>query len=189
MLDEVSLRAERRRFLVAAGGLWQVPAAGVLFWGSWGVAGTVWSPERWATVVVAASAAATPGVALLLRALLRRLSARTPLAAAILPAMAPALFSVALSGAVFRAEPSLVPLLLVVGFAGHWPVVGWLLGTRVYAVHALARVGLAVAIWVLLPAGRFTALPLVTAGVYAVTAAAIVREVGRARAAVRGPAG
>jgi len=58
-----------------------------------------------------------------------------------------------------------VPLVLVIGLVSHWPRVGWLIGTTFYAVRAMTRVAVAVAIWFLRPEARFTWPPLVIAAV------------------------
>lgn len=181
MLDARSLAAERRRFLVATrGGIW-FPLAGTAFWGLLGVAGFVWTGRTWCLVILSLGVLAVPVAVALLRKLVRRLEVKSPLATLILPAMLPVGLSLGMAAAAFRADPSLVPLALVIGFASHWPAVGWLFGTRVYAVHALVRVGVATAVWFGLPGGRFTVLPLAVSVVYAGTAVFVLRAVRRAR--------
>lgn len=180
MLDAAALAMERRRALVATRGLLPVPVAGVALWGGLGIAGFFWTPGTWCLVVLVGSLLATPVAVAAVRRLARHLAGATPLATLIPPAMLPVALSLALAAAAYRADPSLVPLVLVVGFACHWPVVGWLLGTRVYAAHAVVRVLVGVALWLLVPDGRFTVLPLATAGVYAGTVVLVVGAVGRA---------
>ena len=50
--------------------------------------------------------------------------------------------------------------------------------------HPLVRAVLALAVWVMVPGGRFTILPLVVVAIYVVTAVLVRRDVLRARAVV-----
>ena len=79
--------------------------------------------------------------------------------------------------AAFQSDLSLVPLALVIGMASHWPAVGWMYGTRIYSVHAVVRVVLAVAIWFVWPEARFTALPIAIGVIYALTSFWLLHEV------------
>jgi len=76
-------------------------------------------------------------------------------------------------------DPSSVPLALVIGLASDSPGVGWLFGTSIYAVHAIVRVAVVVAIRLLWTAARFTWPPLSIAVVYAVTVLPVVYRYGR----------
>jgi hypothetical protein len=78
-----------------------------------------------------------------------------------------------------------VPLVIVIGLASHWPAVGWMFDTPIYWLHSVVRVALAVALWFLLPDGRFTWLPLSIGGVYAATALLVWRELHRAESGSR----
>ena len=78
--------------------------------------------------------------------------------------------------AAFQFDLSLVPLVLVIGMASHWPAVGWMYGTRIYSVHAVVRVVLAVAIWFLWSEARFTALPIEIGVLYAIVVLAPARS-------------
>jgi Family of unknown function (DUF7010) len=179
MLDAASLQAERRRFFLAArGGVW-FPAAGVVFWGLLGAAGFRWSARTWCVAVLAVAVVATPVAVVFFRWLVSRLQLKSPLATLILPALLPVALSLGMAAAALRSDPSLVPLALVIGLAGHWPAVGWLFDTAIFNVHAVIRVGVAVTVWFLLPDGRFTWLPLSIAAVYALTALWILEELRR----------
>jgi hypothetical protein len=83
----------------------------------------------------------------------------------ILPVLLPVALSLGMAASAFYSDLSLVPLVLVIGLASHWPAVGWLYETSIFTVHAIVRVLLAVAIWFLLPEARFTLLPLSIGGV------------------------
>ena len=68
--------------------------------------------------------------------------------------------------AVIYAAPELLPLALGVGMSLHWPVIGWMYGSRACFAHALLRVVTLTAFGVGLPAGRLTVLPLAVACLY-----------------------
>jgi hypothetical protein len=179
VLDAEMLIAERRRFFVATRGGVYFPISGAIFWLLLGVAGFHWSHRTWCVVVLSAAIAATPIAIVLFKKLVSRLALKSPLATLILPALLPVVFSLGIAFPAFYSDLSLVPLALVIGMASHWPAVGWLYETSIFAVHTVVRVLLAVAIWFLLPEGRFTWLPISTAVVYAVTSVWILREVRR----------
>lgn len=176
MLDADTLSSERRAFFVATRGGVYLPAAGVVFWGVLGGLGFVWSERTWCGVVLCAAAVATPVAIVLFRKLVARLALKSPVATLILPALLPVALSLGMAAAGFRSDPSLVPLVLVIGLASHWPAVGWMFGTKIYAIHSVVRVTVAVAIWFLWPEARFIWLPLSIAVVYAVTAIWVLRR-------------
>jgi hypothetical protein len=130
-------------------------------------------------IVLGISVLATPIVILLVRKLVARLALKSPLATLILPAMLPVALGLGLAIAAYTLNRSLVPLVQVIGFATHWPVVGWMYRTPIYAVHTIVRVVLAVAIWLLWPEARFTWVPLSAAPVYGITSLCILRELRR----------
>jgi len=128
-------------------------------------------------VVLAAAGVATPVSVILFKKLVAHLERKSPVATLTLPALLPVALSLGMVTAALRSAPSLVPLALVIGLACHWPGVGWMLGTKIYAVHAIVRVAVAVAIWFLWPEARCTCLPLSIGLVYAVTAVTVLRRV------------
>jgi hypothetical protein len=107
-------------------------------------------------VVLAAAGVATPVSVILFKKLVAHLERKSPVATLTLPALLPVALSLGMVTAALRSAPSLVPLALVIGPACHWPAVGWMLGTKIYAVHAIVRVAVAVAIRFLWPEARFT---------------------------------
>ena len=59
-----------------------------------------------------------------------------------------------------------MPLILAVGMSQHWPVIGWSYGKpALYSAHAIVRALGALAIWALIPDGRFM-IPFWVAAVY-----------------------
>jgi len=179
MLEAAVLDAERRRFFLETKGAVYVQLTGTVFWLALGLAGFVWSGRTWCLIVLGASVLATPIAILLVRRLAARLALKSRLAMLIPPAMLPVALGLGLAIAAYTVDPSLVPLLLVIGFATHWPVVGWMYGSPIYAVHTIVRVVLAVAIWLLWPEARFTWVPISASVVYGVTSLWILRDLRR----------
>jgi len=186
VLDAERLAAERRRFFVATKGGVYFPVAGVVFWGVLGGLGFVWSERTWCLAVLCVAVVVTPVAVVLFKKLVAHLALKSPVATLILPAMLPVALSLGMAGAALRSDPSLVPLAVVIGLASHWPSVGWMFGTSIYAVHAMVRVAVAVAIWFLWPEARFTWLPLSIALVYAVTALWVLSRVRQLEADAAG---
>lgn len=179
MLDANALNAERRRFFVETKGAVYVQITGTVFWLALGLAGFFWSARTWCLIVLGTSVLATPIAILLIRKLAARLALKSLLATLIPPAMLPVALGLAVAIAAYTVDPSLVPLLLVIGFATHWPVVGWTYRTPIFVVHTIVRVVLAVAIWLLYPEARFTWVPISASFVYGVTSLCILRELRR----------
>ena len=170
------LTEERRRFFVATRGGVYFPIAGAIFWLVLGVAGFFLSERTWCVVILSVAVVTTPIAIILFKKLVSHLVPKSPLATLILPALLPVALSLGMTLAAFYSDLSLVPLLLVVGLASHWPAVGWLFGTSIFTVHAIVRVLLAVSIWFLFPDARFTLLPISIGLLYAVTSFWIFRE-------------
>ena len=181
MLDPNLLAAERQRFYVQTRGAVYFPITGAFFWTALGIAGFFLSPRTWCVLVLSMAALSTPVAIYLFRKLVAQLELKSPLATLILPALLPVALSLGLAIAAFQSDPSLVPLALVVGLASHWPAVGWMYGTKIYSVHAVVRVVLAIVIWFLWPEARFTALPIAIGVLYAITSLWFLREIRQQR--------
>jgi hypothetical protein len=187
MLSPDLLAAERQRFYVQTRGGVYFPIAGAFFWLALGIAGFYLSSRAWCVLVLVMAAVATPVAIFLFRKLVARLALKSPLATLILPALLPVALSLGIAIAAFRSDLSLVPLALVIGMASHWPAVGWMFGTSIYSMHAIARVVIAVAIWLLWPEARFTWLPIAIGALYAITAFWLLHEVRSVRARAQMP--
>jgi hypothetical protein len=88
--------------------------------------------------------------------------------------------------AAYWSEVSLTPLILAIGLAMHWPVIGWFYGrSALYSAHAIARGVSALALWVLFPEHRTTWLPASVALIYTLTIVAILIDVSMVRAKLR----
>ena len=186
MIDTQTLAAERRGFFLATRGAVWLPMTGAVFWSVLGALGFVWSPRRWCVVMLSVGVVALPVGVVFFRWLVGRLEPKSPLATLIGPALIPVALSLGMALAVFRSDSSLVPLALVVGLASHWPAVGWLFDTVIFAVHTVVRVVVAVSLWMVLPSGRFTWLPISIGVIYALTALWILARIRRVQAGAPG---
>ena len=149
-----AFRLAQRRLLAKANGGISLPVAGALYWLALGVAG-FFLPERlWIFCAAFGSGLIFPLGLLLARPLRSNLFVRDePLAGVAVLAINllwPLYF------AVIERAPELLPLALGIGMSLHWPVVGWMYGSRACLFHAVARVVMVSALWMWLPAERLT---------------------------------
>jgi hypothetical protein len=73
-------------------------------------------------------------------------------------------------------NPTSLPLSLGVLTGLMWLPMSPLLGHWIGAAHAIVRTGLVLAVWLIVPEHRFTAVPLAVVGVYAVTIVVLWRR-------------
>jgi hypothetical protein len=74
--------------------------------------------------------------------------------------------------------PEMIVLLLAVGMAGHWPVIGWSYGrTSLFSAHAVARAVLCGWLWHTFPEERLVVIPFTVAAIYLATVLAILFDV------------
>jgi hypothetical protein len=177
-----ALRAERRAAYQRLRGGYPIPLAGALWWGALGVAGYVApSPGHWILGAFVTSGMIFP-LAMLLARVLRVdfMRDRTAVTDALPPAFASMLLFWPIAVAAWWTAPALVPLVLGIGMAIHWPVIGWTYDrTALFTAHAVVRAVACFAIWNWLPAHRFTLLPLAVAAIYLATVAAILASTRR----------
>jgi hypothetical protein len=80
----------------------------------------------------------------------------------------------------------LTPLILAIGMAMHWPIIGWTYGRpALYSAHAIVRALAAFALWLIFPDQRTIWVPASVAVVYLGTVAAILADTRRVAAAIR----
>ena len=177
------LRADYRR---ASGRSIALPIAGAIVWAVVGAAGAVLPARQAALVLLFGSGAIFPVGLLLARVLGERLlDDRNPLARlmGLAVLMVNLLWPVHI--AFYLRDPSALPLSVGIGLGVHWIVFGWIAQHRVGLVHAISRTVLVTAAWLLWPAHRYTAVPVVIVAVYVVTIAMLARvppSIGTARA-------
>ena len=180
-LDE--LTSEKRTLLAKAGGGASLPAAGALYWTTLGIAGFFLEPDAWSLVAAFGSGAIFPlGIALqrpLRSNIMGKLSPLVgvaPMAVLGINLLWPLYLAL-----LFAGEYEFVPLALGLGMTMHWPVIGWLYGSRACLGHAITRTLMVSALWFLAPGLRFTVLPLAVAAIYVWTVVWLKTEASAAR--------
>lgn len=175
------LLADRVASFVRLKGGYPVPLAGAFYWAVLGAAGYRLDVQNWILAAFFFSGAIFP-LALLLAKIVGNpfMKDKTASGDVLLPTFLSMLLFWPIAFAAFGSAPQLVPLILAIGMSQHWPVIGWSYGkTSLYTAHAVVRAAGSLAIWALLPDGRFTLLPLFVAAVYVATVAAILIEARR----------
>jgi hypothetical protein len=175
------LRREKLRFLVAANGGISLPAAGALYWIALGIAGGFLDHSLWTYAALFGSGLIFPLGLLLSKPMKANLTAASPLGSLLLPAFTSMFLSYPVSMTAAYSNVSIAPLAFSIGMSLHWPVVGWMYGSRVCYVHAPVRAILVTACWLLFPDLRFILIPFVVAAIYLVTIAGIRSEVSAAK--------
>lgn len=173
-----AVRADQLASFVRLKGGYTFPLAGAIYWAALGVAGYYLPVDTWILVAFIFSGAIFP-LAWLLSTLLGvdSMKDKTATGDVLGPAFAGMLIFYAIAFAAFGAAPQLVPLVLAVGMSQHWPVIGWSYGKpALYSAHAIVRAIGALAIYALIPDGRFTLIPFWVAAIYLATVVAILIE-------------
>jgi hypothetical protein len=77
----------------------------------------------------------------------------------------------------------LTPLIVAIGMAMHWPIIGWTYGrTALYSAHAIVRAVAAFALWLAFPDQRHIWVPASVSVVYVATVIAILVDTRRVAA-------
>lgn len=177
-----AFRSAQKRLLVKAGGGVSLPVAGALYWFTLGILGYVLPERLWIFCAAFGSGLIFPLGLLLSRPLHTKLFIEDePLANVAGFAVLAINLLWPVYFAVIYLAPELLPLALGIGMGLHWPVTGWMYGSRACLAHALFRTALVTALWVWLPAERLTLLPLSVALLYLATVVWLHREVVAAR--------
>ena len=166
-----ALRADRLASYARLRGGFSVPLAGATYWLVLGLAGYSLDLSEWARVAFFGSGAIFP-LALLYAKVLRNdfMKDRTATGSVLLPAFVSMLLFWSFIVAAASEATSMIPLILAVGMAIHWPVIGWSYGrTAIYSAHAVARAIIPTALWLTYPDERLTWLPLSVAAIYLAT--------------------
>ena len=155
------------------------PVAGAIYWLVLAICGYMLSRDSWRIVALIGSALLFPTAFLLARLFRANLFVRdNPLASlGGLPMATVGLLPFALYVVLDGSTIQLLPLAMAIGMSLHFPMLGWMYGSRVYTYHPIVRTALAMAIWIMLPDGRFTILPLAITAIYGVTAVLVRFEI------------
>ena len=172
-----ALRRERLAAYHRLRGGYPVPLAGMLWWLGLAAAGFGGVRLGWWIPLAAVSSGLIFPMALGLARLTGCdfMKERIAVSDVLLPAFVAMLLFWPMAVAAWWTYPALFPLILAIGMSLHWPVIGWSYArTGLFTAHAVVRAVLSFGLWVWLPDGRLTLLPLAVALVYAVTVAAIL---------------
>ena len=184
---KAALNQERRAAYVRLKGGWPVASAGFMYWAGLGIYGYSASLYEWAIAAYFGSGLIFPLAVGLSQLFGISLFGNRQLVGFV---AVPAIVSMLLFWPIILAAGhmqayELIPLILAIGMGMHWPVIGWSYGRVVlYAAHALVRAGAVVLLWIYLPEDRLTVMPLVVAGIYALTILAILLDVRAKRLAI-----
>jgi len=185
-LREAVRRDQLASFVRLRGG-YSFPLAGAAYWAALGVAGYYLSVVDWILVAFIFSGAIFP-LAVVISRLLRVdfMKDKTATGDVFVPTMISMLLFWPIAFVAYGNAPQIVPLILAIGMSQHWPVIGWSYGKPgLYTAHAVVRALGALAIWSLLPDGRFTLIPFWVTAVYLGTVVAILMVAKREAAANR----
>ena len=176
------LRAERAAAYARLRGGYPIPLAGAVWWAALGVAGYLApTPGLWIFGAFVTSGLIFP-LALLFARLFRVdfMRDRTAVSDVTLPAFVSMLVFWPIAISAWWSYSPLVPLVLGIGMAIHWPVIGWTYDrAALFSAHAVARAVACFAIWNWLPGHRFTLLPFAVSAIYLATVAAILADTRR----------
>jgi hypothetical protein len=181
-----SLAQSKTALMRSTGAGLSLPVAGLIYWLALGVAGFYLSPRTWGIAACIGSGLIFPLGMLLSKPFATNLFVKDQPLNSLAPM---AVLSINLLWplhlAIFFTAPQLLPLSLAIGMGLHWPIIGWMYGSRACLQHALMRVAAVSVVWFLFPAFRFTVLPMVVAAAYLVTIVQLRRELKSASSAGR----
>lgn len=173
------LRARLESYAALSGG-YPVPLAGMIYWAALCVYGHFASLQNWSFIAFITSGLIFP-MAVVLAKLLRKdfMKAKGPVDSVLAPAFIGMLLFWPGCIAAFYTAPDLVPLILAIGMAGHWPVIGWSYGRLgIFAAHAIIRAAAVTALWFAFPDDRIMYIPGAVAIIYLVTVLALIIDSG-----------
>lgn len=177
---KAQLLRERLESYAALGGGYPVPLAGMIYWAAMCVYGHVATLHNWSIIAFITSGLIFP-LAVVLAKLLRKdfMKAKGPVDSVLAPAFIGMFLFWPGCIAAFYTAPDLVPLILAVGMAAHWPVIGWSYGRMgIYVAHAVARAVAVTALWLAFPDYRLMFIPGAVAVIYLLSVIALIIDSG-----------
>jgi hypothetical protein len=160
------------------------PFAGAIWWGAAAVVGAYVPLKTWALLAFIGSGLIFP-LAIVLSKILRVdfMNQKSAVDDAIGPAFIGMLLFWPVAFAAYWTAVELTPLILAIGMAMHWPIIGWTYGRpALYAAHAIVRTLAAFSLWLLFPDQRAIWVPASVSVVYIVTVIAILIDSRRVAA-------
>jgi len=176
-----ALREDRLRLYVRLRGGYTFPLAGAIWWAAAAVLGAYVPIKTWALLVFIGSGLIFP-LAIVLSKILRVdfMNQKSAIDDAIAPAFIGMLLFWPMAFAAFWTAVELTPLIVAIGMAMHWPVIGWTYGrTALYSAHAIVRALAAFSLWLLFPDQRTIWVPASVSVVYIATVIAILIDCRR----------
>jgi hypothetical protein len=181
---KAALLRERLDLYVRLRGGFTFPLAGAIWWSAAAVAGAYLPLKTWALLAFIGSGFIFP-IAIVLSKIFRVdfMNQKSAIDDAIGPAFTGMLLFWPMAFAAFWTAVELTPLILAIGMAMHWPIIGWTYGrTAIYSAHAIVRALAAFALWLAFPDQRTILVPASVAVVYLATVAAILSDTRRVAA-------
>ena len=182
-----ALRQDRLAVYVRLRGGFTFPLAGAIWWGAAAVVGAFVPIKTWALLAFIGSGLIFP-LAVVLSKLLRVdfMHAKSAVDDAMAPAFIGMLLFWPMAFAAYWTAVGMTPLILAIGMAMHWPIIGWMYGRpALYSAHAIVRTLVAFALWVLFPDQRAIWVPASVSAVYVATIIAILVDTRRVAATLR----
>lgn len=178
---KAALLQERLGLYVTLRGGFTFPLAGALWWGAAAIVGAYVPLKTWALLAFIGSGLIFP-IAIVLSKIFRVdfMNQKSAIDDAVGPAFTGMLLFWPMAFAAYWTAVELTPLILAIGMAMHWPIIGWTYGrTALYSVHAIVRALAAFALWLLLPDQRHIWVPASVSVVYVATVIAILIDTRR----------
>jgi hypothetical protein len=173
--------ADRLASYVRLRGGFPLPLAGAIYWTALGIAGYYFKLGDWAMLAFLGSGLIFP-IGLLCSKIFKAefMKDRTSVSTVLVPALIGMLLFWPMMIGAISVAPEVVPLMMGIGMAAHWPVIGWGYGrTALYSAHAIMRALVCLGLWTYFPEHRLTWLPFSVAAIYLITVAAILIDVGK----------
>lgn len=177
---KAELLRQRLEGYAALSGGYPVPLAGAVYWAGLCAAGLVLDLYNWSLLAFICSGLIFP-LGVILSKVLRKdfMKAKGPVDGVLAPTFISMLLFWPGCIAAFYTAPDLVPLILAIGMAGHWPVIGWSYGRpALFTAHALVRAVVVTALWVGAPDQRLVYIPAAVCAIYLITVVALIVDSG-----------
>ena len=183
---KAALLRDRLALYVRLRGGYTFPLAGAIWWAAMAGLGYFVPIKSWALMAFIASGLIFPIAVVLSRLLgVNFMGEKSAVDDAIGPAFIGMLLFWPMAFAAYWTAIALTPLILAIGMAMHWPIIGWTYGRPgLYSAHAIVRALAAFAIWLLFPDQRTTWLPASVSIVYLLTVVAILLDSKRLAATI-----
>jgi len=184
---KAALLQERLDLYVRLRGGVSFPLAGAIWWAAIATLGAFVPIKTWALWAFVASGLIFPIAVVLSRLMhIDFMHQKWSIDDAIAPAFVGMLLFWPMVFAAFWSAIQLTLLILAIGMAMHWPIIGWTYGrAALYSAHAIVRTLAAFVLWVAFPDQRTLLVPASVSVIYLVTVVAILIDVRRVAAGRR----